>query len=68
MTSARPLPRCSAGASRVIFLLTSGFMLGTLAAYDLFPTAPALTLFFLSMCTFSFVDLLIALIGWWRNR
>jgi hypothetical protein len=50
------------------FLLTSGFMLGMLAANDLFPSAPVLTLFFLSMCTFSFVDLLIALIGWWRNR
>jgi hypothetical protein len=50
------------------FLLTAGFMIGTLAVNDLFPSAPLLTLFFLSMCTFSFADLLIALIGWWRNR
>jgi hypothetical protein len=50
------------------FLFTAGFMIGTLAANDLFPSAPMLSLFFLSMCTFSFVDLLVALIGWWRNR
>jgi hypothetical protein len=49
-------------------MLTTGFLLAMLIAGDLFPSAPALTLFFLSMCTCSFVDLVVALIGWWHHR
>jgi hypothetical protein len=49
-------------------LLTAGFLVAMLAVNSLFPSTPMLGLFFLSMCTFSFVDLFVALIGWWRNR
>ena len=50
------------------FLLTAMFMIGMFIVFDLFPSLQMLALFFLSMCAFSFVDLLVALIGWWRNR
>ena len=40
----------------------------TFVLYDFAHTMPALPLFFLSMTVFSLVDLITALVGWWRYR
>jgi hypothetical protein len=39
-----------------------------LAVVNFFPTLTAMALFFLSMTVFSFIDFVVALLGWTKNR